>query len=160
MQINHVNLEIKDTGIKGKGVFSKVRFDANTTIFEITGQLIMKADIPKPYAPETNNYIQIGKDFYLGLSGSFDDYLNHSCSPNCHIYIVGTRAFLVATCQINPGDEIVFDYSTTSNETLEDWSMPCCCGSFGCRKVISGFQYLDQSKQEQYRKKGILPPYL
>lgn len=160
MQINFNNLELRDTGTKGKGVFSKVTFPAHTTIFEITGNLIYKKDIPRPFPLESNNYFQIGKDYYLGLSGSFDDYLNHSCNPNCYIYIGGTRAFLITLYQINPGTEITFDYSTTCNETLEEWKLDCNCGSFNCRKVISGFQYLDDNLKQKYIKMGIVPGYL
>lgn len=160
MQINIDNLELRQTSSKGKGVFSKVIFPSQTTIFEITGQLITKSSIPKPYTPETNNYIQIGEDFYLGLSGTFDDYLNHSCNPNCYIYTVGSRAFLTTLYQINVGDEITFDYSTTCNETLEEWQMTCNCGLFICRKIISGFQYLDDKKKEVYINLGIVPDYI
>lgn len=160
MQINFNNLELKDGGVEGRGVFSKVTFPANTTIFEITGQVIKKKDIPYPFPPESNNYIQIGKDTYLGLSGSFDDYLNHSCNPNCKIHIVGTRAFLITMYQVNPGTELTFDYSTTCNEILNEWQMNCNCKSYNCRKTISGFQYLNEDKQKEYIKMGIIPEYL
>ncbi len=160
MEINIPNLELKDTPSKGKGIFSRITFPTGTTIFEVTGRIVQKDSIPKPYAPEVDNYFQIGATTYIGLSGSYDDFINHSCNPNCWVYIVGTRAFIVALRQINPGDELTFDYSTTSSETTEEWAMPCCCGSFGCRKLISGFDYLDDKRKEEYIRMGIVPTYL
>lgn len=160
MQINIPNLELKTTVDKGKGIFSKITFPIGAVIFEVTGNIVQKSSIPLPYAPETDNYFQIGKDFYIGLSGSFDDFINHSCNPNCWIDIVGTRAFIIALHQIEAGRELTFDYSTTSNETLEEWQMQCKCGTYGCRKIISGFQYLDDSLKNKYISAGIIPDYL
>lgn len=154
------NLEIKDTKLKGKGVFSNITYNSGDIVLEITGPIIYKKDIPKPFPPESNNYFQIGKDYYIGLSGSFDDFINHSCNPNCMVYIVGQRAFIKALVKINIGAEITIDYSSTCNEYLEDWSMNCLCGHVNCRKIISGFQYIDSETQKKMIEKGIVAKFL
>ena len=144
----------------GTAVFSRVTYPAGTVIFEVTGDIVYKSDLQSVPVAKADNYIQIGKDFYLGLSGQVDDYVNHSCNPNCYVRIVGARAFFTTLYQINAGDEITYDYSTTCNETREEWSWPCRCGLFTCRKIISGFQYLDEKRKEEYRKQNIIPDYL
>ncbi len=39
-------------------------------------------------------------------------YFNHSCNPNAESYTKGTRAFLRTIKNIEPGEEIVYDYGT------------------------------------------------
>lgn len=149
------NLETKVTDKKGKGVFAKVHFLAGQIILEFKGDIIKKADI--------TNYgevLQITDDTYLGLSGSVDDYINHSCDPNCGLRIVGNRALLVSLYDIQAGSEITFDYSTSSNDKKDDWELECACGSIKCRTKISGYQYLDAALKKEYESKGIVPNYL
>jgi hypothetical protein len=56
--------------------------------------------------------------------------------------------------------EITFDYSTCSTDSLDTWKMNCNCGSYHCRKTISGYQYLSNKLQQEYKDKGILPIFI
>lgn len=150
-------LEVRDAGSKGKGVYSKTTIAAGTSLFELAGSLMNREDLAKYNEP--HNCFQIGKDLFLSKSGDYDDYINHSCNPNCGLRILGQRGLLETLYQINPGDEITWDYSTTSTDTKETWVMPCVCGSYGCRKEISGFQYLPQDRKDYYIKLGVVPDY-
>lgn len=149
------NLELRDAGKKGKGVFSKVFLPAGTVILEFKGDIIQKKDI-KNYG----EVLQITESSYLGLSGSIDDYVNHSCDPNCGLRIVANRALLVSLWDIKPDMEITFDYSTSSNDTKEEWELNCSCGSVKCRKKISGYQFLDKELKFFYESKKVVPNYL
>lgn len=60
-----------------------------------------------------------------------ESYVNHSCEPNAGIK---GSVRLYALKNINIGDEITIDYSTT--ETDDHWFMKCNCGKIGCRKKI------------------------
>ena len=73
---------------------------------------------------------------------------------------MGNRAILYSLYVIPAGAELTFDYSTTSTDTLETWKMTCACGSHKCRKAISGYQYLDPTLQEEYKKKGMIPLFI
>lgn len=156
MDVFSQNLERRETSTKkGRGVYSKVLLPAGQVILEFKGDIIQKKDI--------QNYgevLQISEKNYLGLSGSLDDYINHSCDPNCGLRIVGSRALLVSLYDIKPDTEITFDYSTSSNDTKEEWTLDCACGSVKCRKKISGYQYLDKDLKSFYESKKIVPNYL
>lgn|SRR5574337_24833 len=151
-------LKVQPTKNKGKGIFTTAKIPANTPIMEITGPLLTAKDITLETDPAS--YLQIGPDTYLGLSGAVDDYINHSCDPNCKLQIVGNRAILYSLYVIPVGAEITFDYSTSSTDTLESWKMECKCGSYKCRKIISGYEYLDPAIQETYKKKDMFPLYI
>ncbi len=149
-----VNLEIKETK-KGKGIYSKVFLPADHVILEFKGDIISKDQI-KNYM----DALQITEKTYLGLSGDVDDYVHHSCNPNCGLHIVGNRALLVALWDVKAGDEVTFDYSTSSNDTKDEWELACVCGTSKCRKKISGYQYLDDATKNYYESRGVVPSYL
>jgi hypothetical protein len=104
-----------------------------------------------------DHYVQIGPDRYLGPSGGADDYVNHSCDPNSGLKIRGTTVDLVAIRNIEPGEEITWDYSTTMDE--DDWEMDCRCGAASCRKRIRDFKQLPVPVRERYIRLGIVPQY-
>lgn len=149
-------LKIKQTNT-GKGVFTEIDIPANSPVIEITGDIHTQESMPNP---NNSAWLQVSNKYYIGPSGSFDDQIRHSCDPNCYVQAVGKRAVLYSLYLIKAGNEINFDYSTTSTDTLNTWQLHCKCNSYKCRKVISGFQYLSEEIKKEYTKKGILPLFL
>jgi hypothetical protein len=149
-------LKAQPSKIGGNGTFTTVTIPAGVPIMEITGPRVLDRDIEKDYEA----YLQIGPNSFLGLSGDVDDYINHSCDPNCRASVVGNRAILFSLYVIPAGAELTFDWSTTSTDTKDKWKMDCKCGSNKCRGVISGFQYLDGMTRDLYIKKNMVPLYI
>ena len=109
-----------------------------------------------------NDPFQITNRTYLDLKKPYLLF-NHSCDPNAGIK---GKNELFAIRNIKKGEEITYDYSTTSWE--EDWkldddeefSMRCNCGAKNCRKIITDFCYLDKKTKEKYLKIGALPDFI
>jgi len=150
------NLEIRPCK-NGKGLFTKAEIPAGVSIFEIIGKVYIEEKLPNPSDPVN---IQVGPNTFFAPTGSFSDYLNHSCDPNCYLRVVGNRAILFSLYVIPANTELTYDYSTTSTDTLDKWKMDCGCGTAKCRKVISGFQYLNPELQEEYKNKDLVPLYI
>lgn len=150
-------LKVQPAKSGGKGTFTTVEIPAGKPIMEIHGPVILDREI---IVDDYSMYLQVGPNTFIGMSGDVDDFFNHNCDPNCYVHVVGNRAILYSLYVIPAGAELTFDYSTTSTDTHDTWKMECKCGSFKCRKVISGFQYLDPSLQETYKKKNIVPLYI
>lgn len=81
-----------------------------------------------------------------GMGTGFDNFINHSCSPNCYY----KDSSLVALRGINVGEELTFDYNTLvwdeisyHGELKVDESFTCCCGSPKCVETVKGFRYLN-----------------
>lgn len=146
---------IKNTSDKGKGLFSTVHFDKNQILFKFIGNA---QEYIKP--PPDPNLLQIGTNLYLDIGKHFSLFVNHHCIPNCYVSISVNTAFILSSREINPGDEITFDYSTTSTENPDTWSMICNCSQFYCRKIISGFYNLPQAKQNELIISGKVPKYV
>ena len=141
----------------GQGVFTTVDIPTNVPIIEVRGTIYKEKDLPNPNHPAL---LQVGPDIFIGPSGGVDDYINHSCNPNCLVHIAGNRAVVYSMYVIPEGSEITFDYSTTATDDHNKWKMECQCGEFACRKIISGHQYLDDTTKQKMQDKGMLPLYI
>ena len=138
---------------KRKGVISTIIIQPNTPICEFRGNVITFDNLSS--LEEPNDALQIGPNIYLSPAGNLTDHIRHSCNPNCMVHTVGNRAILYSLYLIMPNSEITFDYSSSSTEDPNTWQMHCTCGSFNCRKSISGFHHLDEPLQNEYKQKGI-----
>jgi hypothetical protein len=152
--------EIKNTEKYGRGLYTTKYFDKNQVILKFSGIKVLFEEIKDHTTVYAHNLLQIGAQLYLDVSGEHSYYINHSCSPNCIIKMAGNFPFLVAKRNIKSGEELTFDYSTTSNETPLTWQIDCKCGSVNCRKKISGFQLLAEEQQKKYLEIGAIPEYL
>lgn len=132
----------------GKAVFANRNFTKGDKIIEFRGKLFTYEQLPTPYNKAEDRYVQIGKNVYMGPSGGFDDFSNHSCSSNAGLKIEGEKVILIAIKNIQKGKEITWDYSTTMNE--DDWEMDCVCENKNCRKRIRDFKYLPKTVQQKY----------
>lgn len=118
----------------GNGVGATEEIKANEMVLKFSGYFVNSKNKLKQEDLEQDHYLQLASNLYLGSSGNIDDYVNHSCDPNCTVMIKDNEAFLIASKIINPGEEITFDYSDVVLD--DDWSMECNCGSQKCRKII------------------------
>lgn len=151
------SLVVKSTK-NGKGVFATKHFQTDEILLEFRGELFTYKELPVPYDKVEDRYVQVGKDLYMGPSGSTDDFLNHSCAPNAGLKIIREKVFLIAIQEIESGEEITWDYSTTMDE--DDWEMHCKCGSSNCRGQIRDFKYLSRDVQKKYLDLGVVPRYV
>jgi len=136
----------------GLGVFAKVPIEPRETIFYLTGKLIRFDEAAAATHGEYS--IQIGIDSYVDPY-SPARYLNHSCVPNSG-FVDEIR--LIALRQINPGEEIRFDYSTTMLERY--WELDCSCGVSQCRQRIKDFDLLPIALQTHYLRLGIVQDFI
>lgn len=91
--------------------------------------------LPRPYIKD--DYLQILENLYIGPDGSppdVVDFANHSCNPNCRIYVALPLIHLVALRDIAVGEEITYDYGVTMYD--DPWTMKCNCGESNCRGLI------------------------
>jgi uncharacterized protein len=81
------------------------------------------------------------------------DFVNHSCDPNC---VLSGSVILVAARDIEPGEEITYDYATSDGSDYDEFE--CVCGSACCRGKITGHDWMLPELQLRYR--GAFSPYL
>lgn len=147
------SLALSDAGPKGLGVFATRRFRRGEKTLMFRGPLL-----PTESIDDFTHTIQVDVGMFLGASGRIDDYVNHSCEPNCGLESTPPRLELVALRDIESGEEITFDYSTCILDEPELSS--CGCESARCRGRIAGFWELDSVTRARYLRLGVVPGFI
>lgn len=142
----------------GKAVYATCRFAEGAELMRFTGRRFHVDDIPSLMRGREDRFVQVTPDHYMGPSGQLDDLVNHSCDPNAGLRFTDDGVILVALRAIAAGDEVTWDYSTTLAQS--NWHMICQCRSPECRRVIGNFDTLSPERQEFFRARNLVAPYL
>ena len=99
--------------------------------------------------------LQVEENHYLVSLSDCEppDYVNHSCNPNSGL---SGQITLVAMRDIQPGEEISYDYATSDGSSYDEFQ--CGCGSSRCRGHISGEDWRRSELWKRYA--GYFSPYL
>ncbi|MFO0574774.1 MAG: SET domain-containing protein-lysine N-methyltransferase [Polyangia bacterium] len=143
-----VELEIRDSGVHGTGVFARGPLRAGAKVLHLTGRVVVTA--VDEVMPDGFWAVQVAPGVWLAADPDAhepDDFTNHSCEPNLG-FVRGTLT-LHALRDIAPGEELVWDYSTSMDEP--GWEVPCRCGTPSCRGRIQSFRALSPADQSRLR---------
>ncbi|TAL37110.1 MAG: SET domain-containing protein [Spirochaetes bacterium] len=143
---------------KGKSVFARKQFAQGEYIVAFRGKRYTREEYKEKLNPRNNHFLQVGQDVFLGPTRTADNYVNHSCDPNCGLRIENDRVNLYSIREIREGEEITFDYSTSMDEDY--WEMDCNCGSALCRRRVRDFKYLPADVRDRYVRLGIVPDFI
>ena len=114
--------------VHGWGVFAAEPIHKNTRIIDYDGELI---DHKESLKRETR-YLKKGciwcftvnrrwvRDANVG--GNVARFINHACKPNCYSQIVGKTIWIRAAKNIEPGEELTYNYYTDGEKLI-----PCRC---------------------------------
>ena len=139
--------EIRSSPIAGKGAFALQPIPAWTRLIEYTGERVSHEVADARYEDDeasgnTHTVLFTVDDKTVidaGVDGNDARFFNHSCGPNCQSRIVRKRVYLETIKDIEPGEELTYDYEIAregeSDETARrKW--PCHCGAPNCRGTL------------------------
>ena len=113
-------IQVRRSGVHGKGVFALQDIPAGDLILEYKGELITakEADRRHPEEPEdpSHTFFFSVDDRYVidaHVGGNAARYINHACDPNCETEVQGRRVFIRAIRPIKAGQELAYDYHLT-----------------------------------------------
>ncbi len=132
----------------GKGVYAQKPIAKDAVIGQVRGDITLSDEIDPRYLMELDN------DYLLRPKAPFR-YLNHSCNPNCELFVwddedmdpyTNTRPLYVSALRrIAVGTQLTIDYAWPA-----DFAIPCHCKSRQCRGWIVDRDEL--SKVKKHRK--------
>ena len=73
------------------------------------------------------------------VGGNAARWINHACDTNCEADEQDGRVFIKAVRDIEPGEELFYDYGLVIDERLTPKlkkEYPCHCGSPNCRGTL------------------------
>jgi SET domain-containing protein len=166
-QTNNLNtsqrkIQVKKSGVHGKGVFAARNIAKGETLIEYVGEIIsaQEAEDRHPHDPTDPNhtfYFQVEEDKVIDAlhGGNSARWINHCCSPNCKPEVIEGRVFIKAKKDIPAGTELNYDYGLIIDEPITKKlkaQYPCWCGSAKCRGTLLAVQ---KNSNKQARKLAI-----
>jgi uncharacterized protein len=144
---------VAPSAIDKVGIFSSQPLRSGDTVFCVTGQYV-RNEFSVEFSQMGPNWIGISRELWLDpdLTNPMT-FMNHSCEPNS---IVTEGLKVIALRDVEAGEEIVMDYSTTEIDPF--WKMDCHCNKDSCRKIIQAFQFLPADLRQLYI--GLILPTL
>ena len=118
--------------VHGWGVFALERITKNTRIIDYAGELI---DHKESYKRETK-YLKRGEIWCFtvnrrwvrdaNVGGNNARFINHACKPNSYSHVVGKTIWIRAARNIEPGEELTYDYYTDGDQIIQCRCRPGC----------------------------------
>lgn len=140
-------LQVRRSGVHGRGVFANVPLRAGERLIEYTGEVISWAEAQRrhPHDPADPNHtfyfhIDDGRVIDALYGGNSSRWINHSCAPNCEAEETPEgRVFIRALRDIAAGEELFYDYGLIVDERYTPKlkaEYACRCGAPGCRGTL------------------------
>ena len=140
---------------RGHGAFAVAPIAARSVIATFGGEVHRRFTFDQCEPDRRARSIQIDDDLFVLGPPTRDpgDSINHSCEPNCG---AGNATQIVTMRDIEPGEELTFDYAMTDGSDYDEFE--CLCGSQRCRGTIRGSDWRRRSLHMRYE--GFVSPYL
>lgn len=139
----------------GCGVFARAAIARDELVSLWGGRVIQRDDLDPSMPRFTQRILQLDEDLYLLTAEDPEpnDCFNHSCDPNLGFY---GQIGLVALRDIQPGEELCFDYAMSDGSPYDEFA--CYCGARNCRGKVTGNDWQIQALWVKYA--GHFSPYL
>jgi len=139
-------VEVRNSPVHGRGVFAVQPIKKGTRILEYLGDRVSHEAADKRYEDhdESDNHtflFIVDKKTVIdaGVGGNDARFINHQCAGNCESVIENRRVFIDAVRDIEPGQELGYDYEIgreKDDPPNVDEIYACRCGSPKCRGTM------------------------
>ena len=139
-------VQVRRSGVHGKGVFALQPIRAGETVIEYVGERItwkeaLRRHPHDPAQPNHTFYFHIDDQHVIdaNVGGNAARWINHACDTNCEADEEDGRVFVKALRDIEPGEELFYDYGLVIEGRLTaklKREFACHCGSPACRGTM------------------------
>ena len=134
--------------IHGIGGFARRFIPKNARVIEYVGERIDKAESLRRCEADNPYIFTLNQETDLDGSVGWNParFLNHSCAPNCEAEVREERIWIVAQRDIQPGEELTFNYGFN----LEDYKEYLChCRTPNCVGFIVAEEYFEHVRRQR-----------
>ncbi len=139
-------IQVRASGVHGKGVFALRPLAAGETVIEYTGAMLtwkaaQKRHPHNPAEPNHTFFFHIDDQHVIDGNdgGNAAKWINHACGPNCEADEQDGRVFIKALRDIEPGEELNYDYGLIlegRHTAKVKKEFECRCGTPECRGTM------------------------
>jgi hypothetical protein len=139
-----MGLIIRSSAIHAAGCYTTTAIRKGARIAEYTGRRLTKAEADACYEGSTITYLFGLGDGSIVIDGHcMAMFINHSCQANCETSEVDGRVWITAIKDIDPGEEITYDYCLYDGG---DDEAACNCGADKCRGTMYAKEEIKRRK--------------
>jgi uncharacterized protein len=157
--------EIRKSDIAGRGAYALQRIPKGKRLIEYTGERVSHEVADARYDEDerkgNTHTVLFSVDDKTVIDANVDGndakFFNHSCEPNCTSLIVRKRVYLETLREIQPGEELTYDYEIPNDGEDEETARrkwPCYCGAPNCRGTL----LLPPKKKRKAKPKSARKP--
>jgi SET domain-containing protein len=140
---------VRRSRIHGRGVYATRPIAEGDRIIEYVGERISSEQADAECADDEamarhhTFFFAVDDDTVIdgGRGGNESRFINHSCDPNCEVVVERKRIFIQALRDIQPGEELFYDYWYTTDDSYTEADLrriyPCRCGAATCRGYLA-----------------------
>ena len=161
-------IEVRNSPVHGRGVFAVQPIKKGMRILEYLGDRVSHEAADKRYEDhdESDNHtflFIVDKKTVIdaGVGGNDARFINHQCEGNCESVIENRRVFIDAVRDIEPGQELGYDYEIgreKDDPPNVDEIYACRCGSPKCRGTMLWPAKRPQPKRRKPKPKAKAKP--
>lgn len=139
-------IQVRPSGVHGKGVYAVVALPAGDEVIEYTGEVItwkeaLRRHPHDPSQPNHTFYFHLDDDHVIdgARKGNSARWINHACEPNCEADEIEGRVFVRTLRPIEAGEELFYDYGLVIDERYTPKlkkEFACHCGAPSCRGTM------------------------
>lgn len=139
-------IQVRRSGVHGRGVFAVRPIELGERVIEYRGERItwdeaLSRHPVNPAEPEHTFFFHLDDACVIdgGSGGNAARWINHACEPNCESDEVDGRVFIKALRDIEPGEELFYDYRLVIDARQTPRlkrAYACRCGALTCRGTM------------------------
>ena len=136
-EVENKYLVFKKSKIHNLGAYAARDIRKGTRIIEYIGQPITKKKAEEKLQDGNGYVFTINKFFDIDGSVRWNParYINHGCDANAESDVIDDRVWILATCTIRKGEEVLYNYNY---DLVDAFDNPCHCGAENCVGYIVG----------------------
>lgn len=134
-------VKVAPSGVHERGVYAAEFIAKGSRIIEYKGRRVPEQDAPDD--DKNSHTFLFGLDNGVvidpEIGGNEARWINHCCDPNCESIDEDGRIFIYAIRDIEPGEELFYDYALEIDEPITRKSKKfyeCLCGTPHCRGTM------------------------
>lgn len=142
-----MGLMIRSSAIHAAGCYTTTPIASGQRVAQYSGHPMTKRQADKMYQDSVLTYLFGLGDGKIVIDGhSMAMFINHSCAANCETRELRGKVWIIATRDIEAGEEITYDYCLYDGGDDEAF---CNCGAATCRGTMYSAEEVTKRKRRK-----------
>jgi len=140
-----MGLIVRSSDIHAAGVYTTTPIPAGAKVVEYTGPIVTEAEASIFYDGRDETYLFALDDGRVINGPGIASFINHCCDANCDTEEIDGHIWIMATRDIEAGEELTYDYCLHDGDDSDP--AICKCGAITCRGTMYSAEEVERRKK-------------